>query len=510
MFCVVHSMGIEGLKAYPVIVEVDIAPGMVSFELLGLPDAAVKESKNRVQTALKNCGYQFPIQKITVNLAPANVKKTGALYDLPILLGILQAMGQWQGEHLENAVFIGELSLSGQVRGTKGILPMTLKARQMGFKKIFVSKENQNEACVVKGIQVFGVSHVKEITDFYMQNTSPAEANFSPPIIQKSEDDAPDFSEVKGQQVPKRALEIAAAGGHNALMIGPPGSGKSMLAKRLPGILPRLTLEEAIQTSNIYSIAGFLTEKQPLITRRPFRAPHHSISASGLIGGGVPPRPGEASLAHNGVLFLDELPEFHRDAKEALRQPIEDHIVRIHRAGVSAVYPCKVTVIAAMNPCPCGYYGHPTKECSCTPAKIHQYLNRVSGPLLDRLDLHIEVAPVDFKELSSAEKAESSSAIRQRVLAAREVQKQRFHGRHIFCNAYMATKDLEHFCSMTDRAKTVLKAAFEKLGFSARAYERLLKISRTIADLDRKEVIDVMHISEAIQYRTLDRKYWIL
>lgn len=502
----INSMGIYGIEAYTVCVETDISRGLPGFEIVGLPNMAIKESRDRVRSAIKNSGFTFPSQRITVNLAPANIKKSGALYDLPILISILTSMGALTNT-FGDAVFIGELSLSGELRPINGVLPMAIEAKNLGFKRIFIPSENAAEGAVVDGIDVFPIKNVSELISA-LRNLS-----FPEPYKSVTRDTARatfsyDFSDVKGQVLAKRALEIAAAGGHNILMIGSPGAGKSMLAKRVPSILPDMTFDEMIETSKIHSIAGTISNGQSLITERPFRSPHHTVSAVGLSGGGSVLRPGEISLAHNGVLFLDELPEFSRTAMEVLRQPLEDGQVTISRVSGSISYPSSVMLIAAMNPCPCGYFGHPTRQCICSRKAVNQYLSRISGPLLDRLDIHIEVQPVKFDELSSTEKSESSATIRARVNRQRKLQHERFKGTSISCNARITADKLHEFCPLDDAANAIMKRSFDAMGLSARAYDRILKIARTIADMDNSEVIKRDHIFEAIQFRNLDKKYW--
>ncbi len=506
MLAKIKSSAVVGVEALPVIVEVDISNGLPAFSTVGLAEGAVRESRERVKAAIKNSGYDFPNRRITVNLAPANLKKEGAGYDLPMALGILVASEILKSEKLEKYSIIGELSLDGSIRSAKGVLPMAIAAQKAGLEGILVPIANREEASVVAGIKVIGVKTLYEAVEFLIGTMELPHTTIDlKDIFKNNENYEVDFDEVKGQEHVKRAMEIAAAGTHNILMKGPPGSGKTMLARRLPTILPDLTFEEALETTKIYSVMGLLKNGTPLISSRPFRAPHHTISDAGLIGGGQIPKPGEVSLAHNGVLFLDESPEFKKNVLEVLRQPVEDGTVTISRAASSLNFPARFILVIAFNPCPCGYLGDMKHNCKCTPTQVQRYESRLSGPLLDRIDMHLEVPSVPYKDMSSADSGESSALIKERVEQARSIQKKRFEQRkNYYSNGQMTPKDIKKFCILDTPSEKLLEQAVDRLGLSARSYHRILKISRTIADLDQSENLQTKHIAEAVQYRRLD------
>ncbi len=507
MFSKINSVGLFGIDSYMIEVEADISNGLPAFDIVGLPDAAVKESRDRVRAAIKNCGFKFPVSRITVNLAPADRKKEGSIYDLPVLLSILKASGQISVS-LDNTVVIGEVALDGMLRAVNGVLAIAITAKENGIENLFVPKDNAVEAAVVDGLNIYGVENVKDLI-LHLKGEKLIEKQ--PLTVIKSENNltVPDFSDVKGQLAAKKAMEIAAAGGHNIILVGPPGSGKSMLAKRLPGIMPDMTFDEAIETTKIHSVAGILDKNEPFVSNRPFRSPHHTVSPAAIAGGGTMPRPGEISLAHNGVLFLDEFPEFDKNTTEILRQPLEDGSVTITRVSGRITYPSKFMLVAAMNPCKCGYYGHLTKPCTCTPAGRLAYINKISGPLLDRIDIQIELPSLSYSELSdNSGSCEKSEDVRARVIAAREFARERMKGDNYLNNASLDSAGIRKYCKADEDAMELLHMAYDSMGLSARGYDRIMRVARTIADLDKSEIIRAGHIAEAIQFRSLDRKYW--
>lgn len=510
MLVKVYGAAVQGIDATIVTIEVNTSRG-IKFFLVGLPDSAVKESHERIVSALQVNGYKFPTRQIVVNMAPADIRKEGSAYDLPLAIGILASAGEIQEDKLSKYLIIGELSLDGSLQPIKGALPIAISARAQGFEGFILPKQNAREAAVVNNLKVYGVENIKEVIEFFNneRQLTPTVVNTREEFYQHQSDFPYDFADVKGQENVKRALEVAAAGGHNLIMIGAPGSGKSMMAKCLPSILPPLSLGESLETTKIHSVAGKLNKNDSLIAVRPFRSPHHTISQVAMVGGGSTPQPGEISLAHNGLLFLDELPEFNRSVLEVLRQPLEDRHISISRAKYCLDYPASFMLVASMNPCPCGYYNHPTKACVCNPGQVHRYLNRISGPLLDRIDLHVEIVPLSYEAMASQARAESSANIRERVVKARKIQEVRFANHPgIYCNAQMETRLLHQYATPDAKGLELLRNAMNRLNLSARAYDRILKVARTIADLEGSEKVMPHHLAEAISYRSLDRESW--